>query len=70
MPDGRSVAYLDPVDRANLLAQPLDGGLPKPFTHFTDGKILFDFAWSPDFNRLAITRGRELMDIVVVRGFK
>jgi hypothetical protein len=54
----------------NLLAQPLGGGPSKPFTHFTDGKRLFDFAWSPDFKRLAITRGQQLTDIVLVKGFK
>ena len=46
-----------------------DGGPPHPLTTFTDKNIV-DFAWSPDGKRLAMTRGRIVFDIVLMKGIR
>ncbi|HMD84755.1 MAG TPA: hypothetical protein VKO18_08655 [Terriglobia bacterium] len=44
------------------------GGPPKPVTHFTSDKI-FWFDWSPD-GRLALSRGTEPFDAVLIKNFQ
>ena len=68
-PDGRGVAFVDSADRKNIWVQPIEGGAPRPLTKFTD-KEIFDFRWSPDGTRLAITRGTMSADIVLIKGFR
>jgi len=68
-PDGRSIAFLDSGDPANIFVQPIEGGASRRLTQFTEKEIL-DFAWSPDGKRLAITRGTTLADMVLIRGFR
>jgi len=66
-PDGKSVVYLvrdKGVD--NLWAQPLDGSASKPLTHFTADRIL-RFVFSPDGSHLAIERGAEESDVVLLK---
>jgi len=66
-PDGKSVVYVvrdKGVD--NLWAQPLDGSASKPLTHFTANRI-FRFVFSPDGSRLAIERGEEESDVVLLK---
>ena len=67
--DGKTVFAVDPGDRRNILAQPLDGGTPTPLTRFTD-KEVSDFSLSPDGNRIAITRATRISDVVLVKGLK
>src|SRR5439155_24402705 len=67
-PDGRAIAYIDTA-RSNLWAQPIDGGMPRQLTHFTDHPVL-DFAWSRDGRRLAVSRSTTTNDIVLFRGLK
>ena len=65
-PDGKAVVYVvreKGVD--NLWAQPLDGTASKPLTHFTADKIL-RFAYSPDGSQIAIERGENESDVVLV----
>jgi len=64
--DGQAVTYLPTTDNRNLWVQPLAGGEPRPLTHFTDEQIL-NFEWSPDGQRIAISRGLETNDVVLVR---
>jgi serine/threonine protein kinase len=65
--DGRAVAY---ADQSNLWIQPLGGGSPRQLTHFADGKIIQDFAWSRDGHRLAVARTSVSNDIVLIKGLK
>jgi hypothetical protein len=63
------VFAVNPNDPANIIAQPLDGSAPQPLTHFTD-KVIADFSVSPDGTRMAITRGTQISDVVLVSGLK
>ncbi len=65
-PDGRAVAYVVGSDRvANIWAQPVDGGAPRPLTDFKDGGGIWSFDWSKD-GRLAMARGLMNNDVVMM----
>jgi eukaryotic-like serine/threonine-protein kinase len=64
--DGRYIYAVDPRDPKNLIAQPIAGGPPVPLTHFTDETIQ-DFSFSPDHRTIAITRGTNESDVVLVK---
>jgi eukaryotic-like serine/threonine-protein kinase len=66
MPDGRAIAFLDERDRVNnIWTLPLGGGEPRPLTHFkTDG--VYAFAWSPNGKWLALSRGSQMTDVVLI----
>jgi Tol biopolymer transport system component len=68
-PDGRSLTYLDGPGR-NLWMFPLDGGPPRPLTHFDDGRVINGFAWSNDGQRLALTLASASSDIVLFSGLQ
>jgi Tol biopolymer transport system component len=53
----------------NLWAQPIAGGLPRQFTHFTSLE-LFSFAWSRDHSRLATARGYSATSAVLIRDIR
>src|SRR5215469_3944627 len=66
-PDGKTVVYVvrdKGVD--NLWEQPLEGSASKPLTHFSSDKIL-RFVYSPDGSRLAIERGENESDVVLLK---
>ena len=68
-PDSSALTYVvrsDGVD--NVWAQPTVGGQPKQLTNFKSDHIL-SFAWSHD-GRLALSRGNNTADIVLIRDFK
>ena len=67
-PDGRALIYRVRTNKvANLWRQPLAGGPPVPITDFrTDD--LFDFAFSPDFKKIALAHGKETSDLVLISG--
>jgi Tol biopolymer transport system component len=68
-PDGRAVSFTNSVNGVdNIWAQPVAGGPPKPVTHFSSGRIFY-FDWSKD-GRLALSRGSEPTDAVVIRNFR
>ena len=69
-PDGQALIYGVRTKRvANLWRQRLAGGSPTPITDFrTDD--LFDFAFSSDFKRVALARGKETSDLVLISGFR
>jgi serine/threonine protein kinase len=50
----------------NLWMQPLDGSPGHQITHFTSEQIL-DHSWSPDGKTLAITRRKDVADVVLLK---
>ncbi len=68
-PDGRAIAFVNSVNGVgNIWRQSVAGGPPAPVTHFPSGKI-FNFQWSRD-GRLALCRGTETTDAVLIRNFR
>ena len=69
-PDGKSLIYIDSVNRAgNLWIQSLDGGQPRQLTNFTSDRI-FRFDVSSDGKHYAISRGNETADVVTITNFR
>jgi len=54
---------------SNIWQQRLTGGPPKQVTHFDSGEI-FDFEWSRDVSQLALTRGSESSDVILMSNFR
>jgi Tol biopolymer transport system component/tRNA A-37 threonylcarbamoyl transferase component Bud32 len=54
---------------SNLWEQSVAGGPPRQLTTFTNGRI-FNFAYSPDRERLFLARGQITGDVVVLRNFR
>jgi hypothetical protein len=52
----------------NIWEQPIEGGPPKPVTHFTSDKIFY-FDLSRD-GRLALSRGTDQTDAVLIKNFR
>jgi len=67
-PDGRALAYVDHRNQ-NVWAQPVDGGPPRQLTDFKSDQT-FSFAWSRDGRQLALARGTQTSDVVVITDFK
>jgi Tol biopolymer transport system component len=68
-PDARAISVINSVNGVgNIWEQPVAGGPPKPVTHFTSDKI-FGFDWSRD-GRLALSRGTESTDAVLIKNFR
>lgn len=68
-PDGRAIAFVDRRGGVgNLWIQPIAGGPPKPLTHFTAEDIQW-FAWSRDGKQIAIVRGIDTKDAVMITNF-
>ena len=53
----------------NLWTQPVDGGPPRQLTDFKSDRI-FSYDWSPDGKWLALSRGPEQRDAVLISDFK
>ena len=65
--DGKGVVYAireNGID--NLWQQPLDGSHGKQLTSFKSEHI-YDFHWSPDGSKLALVRGHDDSDVVLMR---
>jgi Tol biopolymer transport system component len=68
-PDGRAISFINNANGVdNIREQPIEGGPPKPVTHFTSDLIFF-FDWSRD-GRLALSRGTEPRDAVLIKNFR
>jgi Tol biopolymer transport system component len=66
-PDGKNLAYDALHEGLNqIMIQPLDGGEPYALTNFQTDDI-FSFDWSPDGNHLAVIRGKQLNDAVLIK---
>jgi TolB protein len=69
-PDGQAITYTDTHDGvSNIWSQPLDGSPPTELTHFTSDHI-FAFAWSKTGDRLALSRGVPIADVIMLSGFR
>jgi serine/threonine protein kinase/dipeptidyl aminopeptidase/acylaminoacyl peptidase len=65
-PDGSALAYAVREKVADqIMLQPLDGSPPRTITAFTSERIVA-FAWSPDGRALAVTRGSDESDVVLL----
>ena len=68
--DGRALQYNDNRGgSSNLWSRPIDGGPPKQLTDFR-GDTLFSFAWSVDGKQLAVSRGTDTHDVVLISNFR
>lgn len=68
--DSKSLTY--PVannDVANIWSQPISGGKSVRLTDFRSNQI-FAFDWSPDGKMLALARGLETREIVLISNFR
>jgi Tol biopolymer transport system component len=69
-PDGKALHYLLTRNGAtNVWEQPLSGGNPRQFTHFTSG-LIFDFSWSRDGKQLLLSKGDQSSDVVMISKFR
>jgi eukaryotic-like serine/threonine-protein kinase len=69
-PDGKALHYLLTRNGAtNVWEQPLSGGNPRQFTHFTSG-LIFDFSWSRDGKQLLLSKGDQSSDVVLISNFR
>ena len=68
-PDGRALSFIKNVGGVgNIWEQPVEGGPPKQVTHFSSERI-FRFDWFRD-GRLAISRGADQTDAVLIKNFR
>jgi Tol biopolymer transport system component len=66
-PDSRSIIYADTRDNAdNIWSMPLDGGASKQLTRFNSG-LIFAFQVSPDGKKIALSRGTQTDDVILLR---
>ncbi len=69
-PSGDAIDYvLAHNGVSNIWRQNLAGGAPRQITNFESGQI-FDFDWSRDGKQLALTRGSESSDVIMIRNFR
>lgn len=70
MPDGRSIGYVvDDGNVGNIWSQSIDGGAPKQITNFNSERI-GSFDLSGDGKQLAIERGTNARDVVLISGIR
>lgn len=68
-PDGRAISFINTVNGVgNIWEQPVAGGPLRPVTHFISDRI-FWFDWSRD-GRLALSRGTDATDAVLIKNFR
>jgi serine/threonine protein kinase len=70
LPDGSGLTYI--MTRggvSNIWLQPIDGGEPKQLTDFKTDTI-FSFNWSRDGKQLAMSRGTEDRDVILINNFR
>jgi len=66
-PNGQAIDYVKLQNGAdNIWRAPLDGGPPNLLTHFDSG-VMWQFAWSHDGKKLALSRGSRTQDLVLIR---
>jgi serine/threonine protein kinase len=69
-PDGRALTYIDTINGvSNVWSLPLDGGPPKQLTDFKADQI-FCFDFSRDGKQLALSRGTQTSDVVLIKDFR
>ena len=65
--DGKSFLYIKPAT-AQLWRQPIDGGSPAMLTDLETG-WLFNFAISSDYKQIALVRGSQFSEAVLIENF-
>jgi len=66
-PRGTALQYiLTKNGVSNIWERKLTGGPPKQITRFESG-LIFDFSWSPDGKQLALTRGSQSSDVIMIK---
>ena len=65
--DAKSLIYIRP-DSANLWQQSLAGGSPLQLTHFKPERV-WDFAISPDFQKIGVARGNATTEAILIGNF-
>ncbi|MDQ3258978.1 MAG: hypothetical protein M3R15_34805, partial [Acidobacteriota bacterium] len=69
-PDGRALLYINARDGvSNIWSQPIDGSPPRQLTAF-DSNVIYSFDLSRDGKQLAIARGNENSDVILVTNDK
>src|SRR5262249_10089725 len=70
-PDGRSLIYVTTEQGvSNIWSQPLAGGEPSVLTTFKESRLFF-FEWSDVKDpKLALVRGYDTRDLVLIRKFQ
>ena len=69
-PGGEAVEYvLTRNGVSNIWQQKVSGGPPKQITNFPSG-LIFDFAWSRDGKQVAMTRGSQSSDVILISNFR
>ena len=70
LPDGRALTYISNRGRSsNIWVQPVDGGEAKQLTDFKSD-LIFSFDWSHDGKQLALSRGTEDRDVILINNFR
>lgn len=68
--DSQSLTYAASLTgTSNIWSQPITGGAPRKLTSFSSSHI-FGFDWSPDGKSLALARGIETREVVLISNFK
>ena len=66
LPDGSAFSYISTRGGvSNIWLQPIDGGQPKQLTDFKS-EVIFSFDWSRDGKQLALSRGTENRDVILI----
>jgi eukaryotic-like serine/threonine-protein kinase len=69
--DGKAILYRERrVGVTNIWSQPVDGGPPKQLTDINRPDQIFMFEWSRDGKQLAVSRGVENSDVVLISNFR
>lgn len=69
-PDGRTLAYVITGNGiSNIWSQPLDGSPPKQLTDFKSD-LIYWFEWSRDGKQLALARGTNPSDVVLISNLR
>ena len=69
--DSKSIVYAEARGNAdnsadNIWSVAIDGGAPKQLTNFTSG-LIFAFQMSPDHKQIALSRGTQTDDVILLR---
>jgi Tol biopolymer transport system component/DNA-binding winged helix-turn-helix (wHTH) protein len=69
-PDSRGLLFMKAEGNvSNVWLQPLDGSEPRAVTRFKE-HFIWNFAPSPDGKQIALSRGSDVSDIVLLRDFR
>ncbi len=68
--DGQTVTYLETRQGvSNIWGQSLAGGPPVQLTNFKSD-LIFSWDWSRDGKQLAVVRGQQISDVVLISEFR